>query len=447
MSWRKVAVLATTLFIVGSMHCFPNRDALAGMALTDDIDWNGYLEESYARRIGEHDDVIYHRQTLNSEVSGELADWADFRFQANLRHNNPEFERGGDVDVLLREAYLRIRHDNFDLRLGRIQIAWGEADGLIISDQVSPFELINFIVPSFDSIRLGVDGASFDYYFEDGSDLQLLWIAAFEEPDYPTASSPWSFFDPETLQANGIELGATQRPARSFDNSEFGVRYSRHPRWADWSVGYLRSVDDRPAPRLIGTGQRPDTFAPTHDFFDLFTFNLAAPVSEFLLRIDSAYESGRYLGVDTTNPAALATAANDFVSEEDLWRTLLGVDFKPDVPYWEQADASLQYIHEEVISPDAPLAQATQADLLSVTLRASYRNDTIKPFLFWIVDLRGSSSWMQARADYEPWDNWRFSLEYDLFQGHAYNPQTNSGGIYGSFAENELVQATIRRSF
>jgi hypothetical protein len=91
------------------------------------------------------------------------------------------------------------------------------------------------------------------------------------------------------------------------------------------------------------------------------------------------------------------------------------------------------------------LAVAEHTDLISILARAAYRNETIKPWLFVIANARGDDAWVQAKIDYEPIDNWRFSIEYDNFIGHAYDGR--NGGVFGRFDDNDLFQATIRYSF
>jgi hypothetical protein len=408
----------------------------------EQLEWNGYVEEAYARRVEKNEDAIYHRQTLNAKLTGEFSDFADFRFEASLWRDDADFQEGDDYEARVLEAYIRFRFERFDLRVGRMQIGWGESDGIVISDQVSPFDLTNFVVPSFDAIRMGVDGATVDYYFDDGSDLQLIWIARFQIPDYPEVESPWSFIDAEELAAQGIELGGTASTPDSLRNSEFGARYSRHPLWADWSLGYFHSRDDRPTPRLRG-----NQLVLTHDFYDLASFNFVAPIGESLVRIDSAYEIGRFLPLDPRNPEASGSASAGFVDRHDLWRTMLGVDIKPNLAWWPQANAAFRLIHEQVVDPNPALLDRREADFASVRLMAGYRNETIKPFLFWVQNARGADSWLQVKVDYEGFDNWRLSLEYDLFQGHDFSATTNNGGNFGRFAGNDLIQATVRRSF
>ena len=437
-----LALLATGALAAGPL----------GPAAAPAAEFNGYLQEAISVRTGEGD-VIFHRQTFNVKFEENASRRVMFRFEVDAWRDDPEF-LDDRVRTRLREGYLRLRFPDFDLRLGRVQLAWGTAEGVIIGDQVSPFDIENFIVPGFDEIRLGVDGVFVDYYFSLEYRLQALWISHFQPPDFPNPASPWFPADLDELEAPGfnVELQPFTRPANTFENSEFGFRFSGNPTVADFAIGYLRSWDDRPTLH-IRPGAEPATFlaVPEHDQFDLFTANVVYPIRGALLRADIAFERNRFLQLrppDSPDPAdpRLAEAFSDeFVARHDIVRSLVGIDLKPSFSWWQQADAAIQFVHEEVIDPHPFLAVADRTDLVSILLRAAYRNETVKPWLFAIADVRGSNAWVQAKVDYEPFDGWRLSLEYDWFGGHAFDG--DDGGIFGMFDDNDMVKSSIRYSF
>jgi hypothetical protein len=410
------------------------------------IELRGYLEEAIAVGFDNRDEIIMHRQTLSVIADGDLSDRLSYKVDMATWLDSAEFLDGVELNARVREAYVVYAADTFDLRVGRMQFAWGEADGFIVSDQLTPFDLTNFILTGFDSIRMGVDGVSFEYWFDNGDDLQLIYISHFQAPDFPERDSPWAFLDVDELEDRGLTYIGRKQPDFTFKNSEYGARYSGHPIWADWAVGWLHSFDDRPVARI-----RNGTVQLTHDEFELFTINLSAPVGDYLVRFDSAYEMGRFLSTAPTtampSPASLATAGSGFVRRHDVWRSLVGLDMKPSFWWWKQADASIQYLHEQVVDPHPALAERSEADLFSVLLRAGYRNDTIKPWIFAIWNARGADFWLQLRVEWDPADDWQVTLESDIFKGHEYRDSTNNGGIYGSFADNDLVRFVVRRSF
>ena len=56
----------------------------------------------------------------------------------------------------LREAYMDLYADKVDVRIGKQQIIWGQADGVFITDIVSPKNLTEFLLWDFNEIRMGV---------------------------------------------------------------------------------------------------------------------------------------------------------------------------------------------------------------------------------------------------------------------------------------------------
>jgi len=56
----------------------------------------------------------------------------------------------------LREAYMDLYSDKVDVRTGKQQIIWGQADGVFITDIVSPKNLTEFLLWDFNEIRMGV---------------------------------------------------------------------------------------------------------------------------------------------------------------------------------------------------------------------------------------------------------------------------------------------------
>ncbi len=416
----------------------------AALADADRVNINGYLQESIAVRRDQLDDVMFHRQTFNAEVEGEITENVGFLFEADLWRDDPHFLERDSYKSRIREAHVKFRFDEFDLRFGRFQIGWGQSDALIISDQVTPFDLTNFIVPEFDEIRQGVDGALLDYYFDSGDELQLVWLTRFIPPNFPDHDSPWTFVDNEALQANGLTFQDPVDPPWTVANSEYGIRYQSHPDWADWSVGYLRSWTDIPTPRFF----LPNV-VPIYDQFHMFMADIAYPKGNYLFRGETVYEVGKaHSTFDPDNPftlQALDTVNAGFVSEHDVWRTLVAVETKPDFDWWQQADLTFQLVHEQLIDPHPALVEENETNYLVMIASAAYKNETIKPRLLTVVNPDGDDAWIQTKIDFEPFDSWRFTIEYDQFMGHGFDGR--NGGNFGMFNDNDLFLASVRYSY
>jgi hypothetical protein len=423
------------------------------------LEFNGYLQAAVAMRTqSSNDQMIYQRQLVNTKIRQDFYDLGEVVFEADFWRDDADYQSdGAEMKGRVREGYLKLYFPDADLRIGRFQIAWGQADGIIISDQVSPFDLENFIIPAFDEIRLGVDGATLDYFLPTGQELQVTWIARFKSPDYPSDDSPWRFIRDDQIAdiedglsdfymaPVNIELGERDKPAGQFKNSEAAIRLRGFETWADWSVGYLYSWDDQPNLRIRqgtpdGMGEFDVPANLKHNRYHMFMASAAAPLGPVLLKSDNVFEHNRYFSAFNQS-----TADDGFVDQLDMFRTLLAGDFKPRVPGWSQPDASIQLIYEKVIDAPSGLAREEESWLASLRLQAAYRNETIKPWILLIGGLRGDNTWLQTKVDYEPFDNWRFTLEADFFWGHAYDG--HNGGVYGGFERNHLIGTSVRWFF
>ena len=85
----------------------------------------------------------------------------------------------------LREAYLDHRQEHWGFRLGRQLVIWGAADGVRITDLVSPMDMTEFLAQDYDDIRMPVNALRF-FVFNDKIKLELLAVPTFEGYKLPT---------------------------------------------------------------------------------------------------------------------------------------------------------------------------------------------------------------------------------------------------------------------
>ena len=127
--------------------------------------------------------IIENTFNLNFEYS---KDKVAFKVNSYLYHY---FDK--DLELGLREAYLDIYFNSIDIRVGKQQIIWGKADGVFITDIVSPKDLREFLLPDFDEIRIGITAVKADYYLGNNT-VELVWIPVFTPTRMPEENSIWS---------------------------------------------------------------------------------------------------------------------------------------------------------------------------------------------------------------------------------------------------------------
>ena len=161
----------------------------------------------------------------------------DVRFLSRAGQAQPALQR-----VLGRELPRLLAPDSWDFRLGAQQIIWGEVVGLFFADVVSARDMREFLLPSFDIIRIPQWAARAEYFAGD-SHVEFIWIPV---PAFDRIGKPGADFYPAPLPSPTPPSVAAlfldpQRPDRNLGNSNYGVRANTLVSGWDIAAFYYRS--------------------------------------------------------------------------------------------------------------------------------------------------------------------------------------------------------------
>lgn len=180
----------------------------------------------------------------------------------------------------LRDCYLDYTSEKLDMRLGRQQVAWGQANGITVLDRVNPVDLTEFWLQDFVDLRIPLWMANVKYSPKVDSNLQILIIPDFEASTAaPPGGSPFVFrsytlFDDfrrewDTNPNAVITLPAFLRrplrvntfyPSKQFRNSKFGLQWQDIIAGWQYTLNYLHGYD--PLGRTYHEGTDPTVAAP-----------------------------------------------------------------------------------------------------------------------------------------------------------------------------------------
>src|SRR5690606_8624603 len=134
---------------------------------------------------------------------------------------------------------------DWEFRLGKQNIVWGEMVGLFFADVVSAKDLRSFVLPEFDLIRIPQWAARAEWFGED-SHLELVWLPA---PEVDRIGEPGAEFFPWPPQypGYGYDILGDERPSRRLSNSGFGARVSTLVGGWDLTGFVYRAPDTQPA--------------------------------------------------------------------------------------------------------------------------------------------------------------------------------------------------------
>src|SRR5262249_37294341 len=185
------------------------------------------------------------------------------------------------------------------------QIIWGEVVGLFFADVVSAKDEREFLLPTFDLIRIPQLAARAEYFNGD-SHLELIWIPI---PTFDRLGKPGADFYPAPLPSptpEGVSalFNDPETPSRSLSNSNYGVRFNTLVSGWDLAAFYYRSMSTQPTFYRLDTGNpaQPFVFQPRFDRIWQVGGTLSKDLGEMVLRAEAVYANGQ--GYSVTTPSA-----------------------------------------------------------------------------------------------------------------------------------------------
>lgn len=340
------------------------------------------------------------------------------------RITNPDVGDGGDTHSTLLEAYATARLDNAELRLGRQIVAWGRADGINPTDNLTPHDY-TVLLPFEDDQRFGTTALKFDWYLTAEHTLTFFTTPFFEPSKFPLAAGT-SFRD--------------NRPARTFANSEAAVKFNKTGGAVDWSVSYFHGYSLLPEIHPLPTGSALELRYPE---IDVIGADLARNFGRYGMRAEIAYfqtEDRRGRDPVAVNPYLYAVAGVDrtFLDNLNVNLQLVG--------RWVQ-----HYTDPAAVADPAVRAAATLNAIAfgqqkrtshGMTARVSNKwfNDTLEAELLAFVNFERTNSYLRPLVTYAFTDHTKATFGAEFYRGPDDSP-------FGQFKRNQGAFAEWRYSF
>lgn len=192
----------------------------------------GFVDTYHAVRTESPVDWMSSRTRVRGEFKLDYNECGAF-VSANLVYNALLNDLSG---FQLREAYAYWDNPHWDIRFGKQIISWGVADGLRVTDLISPMDYTESLAQDYDDIRIPV-GALRMRYIRNFWNLEVVAVPVAEFFRLPTdPANPWSVgpLPPEV------------RPDKCLKNMEYGARFSCFLGGVDFSLMALRTWNKMP---------------------------------------------------------------------------------------------------------------------------------------------------------------------------------------------------------
>lgn len=395
----------------------------------------GFLQVELARatKSPEHWSKMLTRADLSAQGNlGNGIKWklgARFDYDAVYDYNNfypTRVERDQRFNASLRENYLDINTGDWDFRLGKQHVVWGEMVGMFFADVVSARNMYEFILPEFDTMRIPQWAARAEY-FKDDFHAELLWIPI---ASYDQVGKPGAEFFPYQPVFPGMKVAYRNedRPSRSLKNTNYGIRLSTLQNGWDISGFAYSSMDVgqtfyRDAVSVPGTL----IYQARHDRIKQYGGTLAKDFGNVVLKGETVYTRGRQYTVLRIDPDGL-------VPQNTLdWA--VGLDFT--LP--AETRFNVQFFQRQYFSHDADLIADKREEGYSLLLNHKL-TDKLEAQALLISSLNRTDWLFRPKVSWGFEKNWRLIVGADIFKGAPM-------GLFGRYDGQDRVYSEVRYSF
>ena len=373
--------------------------------------------------------IIQQTLNLNFEKRGD---------KVALKANPMTFLYNSDsLTFRMRELYLDFYFDKFDLRIGKQQVVWGKADGVFITDIISPLNLTEFLLPDFDEIRIGVIAAKMNYYIGN-STIEAIFIPQFTPTVRPNENSIW-YIQPEFPAPTTFNWQNTNiKP--SLENSEFFVKYSAMTSIIDFEIMGGYTWDDSPTMHItkqfgIDTTTMPPSpflaglnITPKHHRLNVIGGSFSSEIKGIILRGEAAYYNGKYF--QTTDPFA-----EDALIQKDYLHYVVGLDFNIG-----SVKMSTQFIQQYILDYNDMMDKPETQNTATFMARYDMMRETLHLEIFSYIGLDNEDALIRPKITYDFADSFSILFGANIFVG-------NREGMFGQYQDNSMVYSKIKYSF
>ena len=319
---------------------------------------------------------------------------------------------GDNVEIELRELYADIRLPAGNLRLGKQQIVWGQADGLKLLDVINPQDFREFILDDFEDSRIPVWTLNLELFLDEG-DLQLVWIPDTSRHNLPPAGATYGLTAPfASIPADQpFRIEAIDRPNNAIEDGTWATRFSTFRAGWDITLNYLYRYNDLPVIRKNKNVDGSLLLSPGYERTHTLGGSLSKAFGDFIFRSEVAVNGSVYF--DTKN-----VLPGEGVGRTKELGYVMGLD-------WSGLGSTLisaQIFQSILIDHDLGqnrFARDKVDTTLTLLVRRDFWNESLVADVLWIYHTNDNDQLVRLKVDYEWSSQLMVGLYADWFAGSA----------------------------
>lgn len=380
------------------------------------ISFNGFADTYHAIQIKHPHEYLSSRTRVRLEMRADY-DNSSFYASTNAIYNSIVSENTG---LSLHEAYFLYNGNSIEVKLGRQIITWGVADGIPLTDVISPMDYTEFMANDYDDIRIPVNAARIRY--QAGlMNLDAVFVPSPEFYKLPLQSSnPWN-----RGFTSSLEMDLSDTPEIRLKNSEYGLRSSLFLSGIDFSFCALHTFNKSPIMRITEDDSRGVYLKGFYDEMIVLGTNVSIPFGEFVFRGEFA----EYLG------EALQTKTYNDIIHKNTEQALAGID------WYAQNDWTfmLQYMHRHIPDHTQELDQKRHKSTITFRISKELLRNTLKLSESGTIYINDRAIYSRTQAEYQLNDQISLYAGLDIFYGEK--------GIFDRYEENSEIWVKARYNF
>lgn len=351
--------------------------------------------------------------TLMPELRWDAADRLRRRDQRPVSDGalNGAVWQNRHAELRVREAYLDVNLSSLEVRLGKQQVVWGQADGLRLLDVINPQQLREFNLPTFEDSRIATWMINAELPLGDDGRLQWLVIPDITVNEQADAGTEFAISSPElrpTLpQGQPVRAQPLRRPDRS--DVEIGLRYSHFVGGWDLSANYFHFYHDNPV--LYRRQQQGEiVLQPRLERGELLGGSASTAMGNWVLRAEAVYQQRVYLLRDDLQDGGVTVSGE--------LKALLGLDYYG----WRDSHLSYQLFYSRLSDTDRAVVRRRNSLRHTLSIKRFFYNDTVELQVFALLNVDHRDGELRTKLSYQFSDQWRWWLGVDHFFGRRSGP-------------------------
>ena len=314
-----------------------------------------------------------------------------------------------DSSVLeMREFYLNIFADDYELKIGKQFIIWGVMPGVRIVDEINPMNFRELILPDLLDYRIPLWSLRLDYFAE-ATTYQFIAIPDLRFHKPAPSGSEWELLQtvpgtvfPETWTPENTELGF--RISKTLWNTDLTLSYFYT--WDDFPVIFRHILIDQPD----NSGENP--FTPRYTRIHILGATFQRPFYGQVIKGEVAYIKDKYFGLGIIDRDHDGFIDNLGEIKRDHIRWGLAFDFN----IWK-TDFSPGLMQWIILDYDEALIQDLFDTSFNLFVRHPIPEQNAVAQLLLIYLINQDEIYLKPKVTFDVTDHFQVAAGFDLFFG------------------------------